>query len=386
MPSDIQGKIAAILPPSAVNGCDEPAGVGGNNNEFSVAAMYEHICGFDRRNAQLMWKKTWQLNVTERVRCFVWLLTYDRLLTNSRKSRMGLGHAMCNYCGNVEETTIHVLRDCNLVNKFWLQVVPLEDRNTFFMENLQQWIYSNLSKGAKGRIDSAWCDYWATACHCFWTWRNKEIHDAEFTRPIYAMQHVYRRVNDYYQANKTNRLMRIKNDMLVYISWKPPCGSYVKLNTDGACKDQNRGGCGGIIRGSQGEWLGGFARGLGNCSAIIAELWGVAEGLSYARRLGFTAVELNVDSVVVVQAIKTGRFSSSVGLPLVKHIRRMLDLDWEIKIEHAYRESNKCADAMANIGCHLDRETIFYDSCPIRIKELLLADELGITTPRIISM
>ncbi|PNX94270.1 ribonuclease H [Trifolium pratense] len=254
MPSDIQGKIAAILLPSAVNGCDEQAGIGGNNKDFSVAAMYEHICGFDRRNAQLMWKKTWQLNVTE-------------------------------------------------------QVVPLEERNTFFMENLEQWIYSNLSKGAKGRTVGS-----------------------------------------------------------------PPCGNFVKLNTDGACKDQGRAGCGGIIRGSQGEWLGGFARGLGNCSAIVAELWGVAKGLSYARRLGFTAVELNVDSVVLVQAIKTGRFSSSVGLPLVKHIRRMLESDWEIKIEHAYKESNKCAYALANIGCHLDRETIFYDSCPIPIKELLLAE------------
>ncbi|GAU47307.1 hypothetical protein TSUD_283760 [Trifolium subterraneum] len=221
-----------------------------------------------------------------------------------------------------------------------------------------------MSKCGRGSSGKAWCDYWATACHCLWTWRNKETHDADFSRPTHPVQQVYRRVDDYYQAIITNRIMRNTTSMLTYISWKPPSGNFVKLNTDGASKDLSRAGCGGIIRGSQGEWLGGFAKGLGSCSAVIAELWGVAEGLSYAKRLGFTAVELNVDSIVVAQAVKSGNSNSPVGLPLVKHIRRVLNSDWEIKVEHAYRESNKCADAMANVGCQLDREIIFYDSCP----------------------
>jgi hypothetical protein len=36
-----------------------------------------------------------------------------------------------------------------------------------------------------------------------------------------------------------------------------------------------------VIRGNQGEWLGGFARCVGLCSAFMAELWGVVEGLRY---------------------------------------------------------------------------------------------------------
>jgi ribonuclease HI len=148
----------------------------------------------------------------------------------------------------------------------------------------------------------------------------------------------------------------------------------------------NRAGCGGIIRGNQGEWLGGFAKGVGVCSAFVAELWGVLEGLQYARRLRFMAVELNIDSVTVVQVIKTGKLSSPIGLPLVKQIRRYLELDWEVMIVHAYRESNNCADVLANIGCTLDREIIFYDFCPPQVRDSLVADELGITTPRLISV
>jgi hypothetical protein len=44
-----------------------------------------------------------------------------------------------------------------------------------------------------------------------------------------------------------------------------------------------------------------------------------------------------------------------------------------------------CADALANIGCSLDhKNVIFYDDCPINIKDILLADVMGISTARII--
>jgi hypothetical protein len=49
-----------------------------------------------------------------------------------------------------------------------------------------------------------------------------------------------------------------------------------------------------------------------------------------------------------------------------------------------YRESNQCADVLATIGCMLNKEVIYYTVCPIKIRGLLLADEMGITTPRVI--
>jgi ribonuclease HI len=36
----------------------------------------------------------------------------------------------------------------------------------------------------------------------------------------------------------------------------------------------------------------------------VAELWGVLEGLKYTRTLGFSDVELNIDSVTVVNNIR----------------------------------------------------------------------------------
>jgi hypothetical protein len=319
--------VVAIPPPSAENESDERVGICSNRSDFAVSVMYDLLCNLNDHEMDAMWKQIWKLNVTERVRCFIRLFMHSRLLTNQLKSKMGLGHAMCRYCGDVEETSIHALRDCTLVVPFWLQIVPMEDRNIFFMEEQHQWIRTNLNKCMKYQDGSAWCDYLATACHNLWMWRNKEMHDENFVRPVYTVQHVNNRVKDYHQAKRANDVVGGREYVMQQIGWQPPSGNFVKINTDEARKQCSRARCGGIIRGSQGEWLGGFAKRVGDCSAFVAELWGVLEGLEYARRLGFMAVELNTDSVTVAQVILKGTLKSPMGATMVRKIRRLLALD-----------------------------------------------------------
>ncbi|MCI28245.1 ribonuclease H protein [Trifolium medium] len=91
------------------------------------------------------------------------------------------------------------------------------------------------------------------------------------------------------------------------IGWKPPVEGWVKVNIDGACKSESVAGCGGIIRNNRGGWLGGFAKHIGSCSAFVAELWGVLEGLKHS-----------------------GVTSSAMGITLIKNIRRMLALNWNV--------------------------------------------------------
>jgi ribonuclease HI len=129
---------------------------------------------------------------------------------------------------------------------------------------------------------------------------------------------------------------------LSYIKWKPPKENYVKLNTDGACKEGRTAGCGGVIRGNQGEWLGGFAKGVEYCNAFVAELWGVLEGLSLAQRLGFDRVESSIDSKAVVHVISTQKTQVAEGYVIVKKIHRLLTMEWNVTIVHEYCEVNKC--------------------------------------------
>ncbi|KAL6551391.1 hypothetical protein OROMI_021879 [Orobanche minor] len=50
-------------------------------------------------------------------------------------------------------------------------------------------------------------------------------------------------------------------------------------------------------------WLGGFSRYLGEANYYVAEIWAVWEGLKMARGLGFSKIELQVDSKAVMASI-----------------------------------------------------------------------------------
>ncbi|PNY12420.1 ribonuclease H [Trifolium pratense] len=384
VPAVLQQKIAAILPPMEEYGCDERLGVGGSKYSFSVSSMYNNLCDFHGNESDSTWNMIWKLQVPERVRAFVWLLMHDRLLTNSTKSSMGLGHAMCNYCGDVVETAIHVMRDCPKAMQIWVTVVPANDRGSFLMGNVKNWVCFNLQNSVTWDRRGQWREYWAQACHCLWFWRNKDIHDEDFVRPTRPVQQVMKLLGDYMHAFNNNNVVLERTRSIRWIGWSPPKMNFVKLNTDGAYKENRAAGCGGVIRGCEGEWLGGYAKGVGLCSAFVAELWGVLEGLRYVHHIGFTMVELNIDSEAVVKVVKARQLGSSSGAALVKQIWRMLDMNWKVEISHTYREANKCADALANLGSTLDKELIFFDDCPSHIREICTADRLGITNPRLI--
>ncbi|MCI08973.1 ribonuclease H protein, partial [Trifolium medium] len=159
------------------------------------------------------------------------------------------------------------------------------------------------------------------------------------------------RTREYLIADKSIKVDVVRTREVTHIGWKPPPSDWIKLNTDGSCSNDGKIGCGGILRGSEGEWLGGFAKFIGKGNAYIAKLWGVLEVLLLARRLNFKAVELHVDSLVVIKTISEDGRGSRIRSVLVKKIRQLIQLDWEVVVHHAYRESNKCADALANIGC-----------------------------------
>ncbi|PNX83505.1 ribonuclease H, partial [Trifolium pratense] len=101
---------------------------------------------------------------------------------------------------------------------------------------------------------------------------------------------------------------------------------------------------------------------------------------------GFRLVELDVDSVAVVQAIKSSATTSVNGISLIRSICRLLDQVWEVKVAHSYREANSCADALANIGYSFHLNIVYFDECPNQVRHLVSADNRGITSPRLIPL
>ncbi|PNX81786.1 hypothetical protein L195_g037811 [Trifolium pratense] len=63
-----------------------------------------------------------------------------------------------------------------------------------------------------------------------------------------------------------------------YPSWlEASMHGWIKLNSDGSCRDNGIAGCGGIIWESDGEWYSHCAKNIEMCSDYMTELWGVLE-------------------------------------------------------------------------------------------------------------
>lgn len=91
--------------------------VGNSSGNFSIASSYALIGGVGIETDGEVWKKVWKVDVPERVRSFLWIMIHDRLLTNKRKNTMGLRDSSCEHCGNVVESSLHVMRDCPLAKE-----------------------------------------------------------------------------------------------------------------------------------------------------------------------------------------------------------------------------------------------------------------------------
>jgi hypothetical protein len=225
---------------------------------------------------------------------------------------MHLSSPYCLVCGDEIETVLHVLGDCSKWMNLWLNIVDVSSRELFFNSTLQHWIQVNLNGHIKGIGVKDWPSYWATAIHSLWFWKNKEEHDDGFIRPANLNMYVARTVREYEAANRVNDVALISNRVIRHVGWKPPMDDWVVVNTDGAKKNNSLCGCGGLVHGKDCVWRGGFARGLGDCDVIMVELWGVLEGLNYARRLGFRRIELHSDSQVVVHMLNNAGGNYSI--------------------------------------------------------------------------
>jgi hypothetical protein len=70
----------------------------------------------------------------------------------------------------------------------------------------------------------------------------------------------------------------------------------------------------------------------------------------------------------------------------MQNLFRLLVMEWEVKICHSNRESNGCANALANLGCDHESGMRVYEQCPTSLRSLLLADVMRISIHRVISL
>jgi ribonuclease HI len=215
-------------------------------------------------------------------------------------------------------------------------------------------------------------------------WRNKSIFEEDFRRPNNPTDVILKMSMEVDRCEQTHLDGWTRQNDTIYIGWKQPQDGWFKLNCDGAHKSSiNLSGCGGLLRNSYGICVSSFARKIGSCDALHAEMWGMYIGMDLARRQGITHLQVESDSKVLVDMV-TGNCKVNGRIPtLIRRIRDLKTLDWQVQINHTWREGNRSADWLANFSLTLDSFDLHIVETPPRELRSLIFDDLsGACMPR----
>ncbi|KAL4394826.1 hypothetical protein AHAS_Ahas02G0190800 [Arachis hypogaea] len=134
-----------------------------------------------------MWKAIWEWKGPERIKTFMWQLSHNRLLTAKRRARIMGTLPFCHLCPQVEETALHVLRDCPSTARIWSNALQPNALSVFFTAQLETWIDFNLNYDLGQNLGLEWKDFFMTTTWWVWRWRNQELVNRPFQRPTNAI-------------------------------------------------------------------------------------------------------------------------------------------------------------------------------------------------------
>lgn len=148
-------------------------------------------------------------------------------------------------------------------------------------------------------------------------------------------------------------------------SWKAPRHGWPRINTDGASSGNNlSAGCRGVIGMIE-------VVGCGVCQA--SRLYVCLRGRAMEGLRGFrfgqsdrpSAMELEL---VVIRSLQGGSLGSIQGRTLPMKIRRLLEADWRVCINHIYREKIMLAGGLACLGYEFGEDLVIFEHPP-KIKQ-----------------
>lgn len=108
--------------------------------------------------------------------------------------------------------------------------------------------------------------------------------------------------------------------------------------------------------------------------SVAAELWALRDGTSLCISLSLLAVEFEFGAKLVVDPLSQANDPSSANDAILADCREGLKHISFVKIQHCYREANKCADALARRGVNLYQDFVIFLDLPVDVLLLLNLD------------
>lgn len=150
-----------------------------------------------------------------------------------------------------------------------------------------------------------------------------------------------------------------------------PLSGWMKLNFDGASRGiSGRSRLGTIIRNDVGEVVRAISGLVGVVTNNVAEISTLEAGLQWCVNNEVVNLIIEGDSQVILNGVTKFVFQNWQLECWILRINKLLNSLGDYHIQHTYREGNKAADCLANMGIEVDfvREVGKEDMMPIGLK------------------
>ena len=114
-------------------------------------------------------------------------------------------------------------------------------------------------------------------------------------------------------------------------------------------------------------------------------MWGAIYSLDLAWRDGHRKVVLEIDSIATISLISVGSENKHPYAMVITRVHDLLCRDWQVRILHVYREANRVADCLANLGHTMNFGICYFLHSPSCLVSILGDDLVGVALPRLVA-
>ncbi|KAH9798495.1 reverse transcriptase domain-containing protein [Citrus sinensis] len=335
-PNFIIMQIASVMPPAFQRGADRIYWSFDPKGFFTVRSAYDSICHQNLAIKDDIWSLAWEWKGPQSIRLFLWQIMHGKLKTHGELARRHIPvSTACDRCGAPVEDILHALRDCQCIKRVWLRIVPEGIYHPFFHANLREWIIANLQSKSTSVSNISWECVFGVAAWRLWFWRNHYMVEGKLVDSSTISMDIMARASEIHRVNKSHMSQQPRRKE-IFIGWQPPPWPWCKLNTDGSVRNEGNAGAGGVIRDSIGYWISGFCMNIGECPVVMAELWGLYQGLILAWDAGIKRLLVEVDSLCISQMISKQEVVPNVFYALVVAVRDLLSRNWQVSLNPSW--------------------------------------------------
>lgn len=203
--------------------------------------------GYNFDSLHRAWAVIWNMEVSPKVRHFLWRLCTGTLPTKALlKSRHMIEDASCPWCTNVEETEAHIIFMCSRVKELW------EGSGCgHLITNAGSVTMCDLITSLE-KVDSRKKQLIVLLAWTAWTERNAKVFENKATPDSILIARINRMIEDFGKYTKHIYKSPVRRVMISHKWLAPPLG-VIKLNTDASKSESGWIGLGVVARDNDGQ-------------------------------------------------------------------------------------------------------------------------------------